>query len=213
MAEQAKLRVLGRPRSINVRKVLWTAAEAGLAVAHEPEWGLSRDLRDPEFLALNPHGLMPVLVHGDTVLWESNTICRYLAGIAGCGDLVPVDPAGRARIEKWMDWQVSDLNTAWRDAFLGLVRLTPGYVGDEAAIVRSVRQWNRLMLRLEARLGATGAYVAGDTFTLADVVLGLSVQRWLLTPIERPDTPALLAYRERLLGRPACVASISPDEP
>lgn len=207
------LRILGRPTSINVRKVLWTAAEAGLAFAHEPEWAAARDVRSAEFLALNPNGLVPVLICDEGVLWESNAICRYLAGRAARTDLLPVEPFARAEVEKWMDWQASELNGAWRAAFLGLVRRHPDYVGDEVAVARSAAQWNGLMLLLERRLEETGAYVAGAGFTLADVVLGLSLQRWLKTPIERPRTPALLAYRRRLKARPAAMVWIDPDVP
>lgn len=207
------LRILGRPTSINVRKVLWAAAECGLAFEHEPEWAASRDVRSAEFLALNPNGLVPVLVCDDGVLWESNAICRYLAGRAGRTDLLPAEPHPRAEVEKWMDWQASELNGAWRAAFLGLVRRHPDHVGDEVAIARSAAQWNGLMLLLERRLAETGACVAGAGFTLADVVLGLSLQRWLLTPIARPQTPALLAYRQRLQARPAARTWIDPDVP
>lgn len=207
------LRILGRPTSINVRKVLWTAAEAGLPFTHEPEWAASRDVKSAEFLALNPNGLIPVLVSDDGVLWESNTICRYLAAKAQRTDLLPAEPFARAEVEKWMDWQAGDLNGAWRAAFLGLVRRHPDYVGDAEAIARSAAQWSELMLLLERRLAATGAYVAVAGFTLADVVVGLSLQRWLLTPIARPPTPALLAYRARLQARPAAQAWIDPDVP
>lgn len=207
------LRILGRPSSINVRKVLWTAAEAGLAFTHEPEWAAERDVRSPEFLALNPNGLVPVLTCDEGVLWESNSICRYLAASAGRTDLLPDVPFARANVEKWMDWQVAELNAAWRPAFLGLVRRSPAFVDDLRAIEESARAWNRLMLLLERRLAQTGAYLAGDTFTLADVAIGLSLQRWLLTPIARPPTPALLAYRARLLARPAAMAWIEPDVP
>jgi glutathione S-transferase len=207
------LRVLGRPTSINVRKVLWAAAEAGLPFVHEPEWADSRDVKCAEFLALNPNGLVPVLVCDEGVLWESNAICRYLAGRAGRTDLLPAEPFARAAVEKWMDWQAAELNSAWRGAFLGLVRRHPDFVADEVAIARSAAQWNALMLLLERRLAETGAYVAGEGFTLADVVLGLSLQRWLLTPIARPATPALLDYRARLQARPAANAWIDPVVP
>lgn len=204
------LRVLGRTSSINVRKVLWTAAEAGVAIAHEDAWAGERPTSDPGFLTLNPNGLVPVLVTERGPLWESNTICRYLAGLAGRDDLLPREPFARAEVEKWMDWQASELNAAWRPAFMALVRGAPA-PADE--IERSVSAWNGLMLRLEQRIAETGAYAAGDRFTLADVVLGLSLQRWLLTPTPRPPTPALLAYRARLQARPAAQAWVSPDTP
>ncbi|HYF54473.1 MAG TPA: glutathione S-transferase N-terminal domain-containing protein [Salinarimonas sp.] len=205
--------VLGRTTSINVRKVLWTAAETGLAFAHEDRWALAWDVRSAEFLRLNPNGLVPVLLCQDGVLWESNTICRYLAAIAQPHELLPADPFPRAEVEMWMDWQATELNSAWRVAFLALVRHHPDHVHDKMGIARSVEQWNDLMGILERRLAETDAYVVGARFTLADVVVGLSLQRWLLTPIARPRTPALNAYRERLLARPAAKRWIDPTFP
>ena len=70
------MKLLGKSASINVRKVLWTCAELGLDVAREE----LPDLGSPEFRRLNPNAMVPVLIDGDFVLWESNSICRYLAG-------------------------------------------------------------------------------------------------------------------------------------
>jgi glutathione S-transferase len=202
------IRILGRATSINVRKALWAAAEAGVPFSHEDAWGGARSVRSPEFLALNPNGLVPVLVTGQGVLWESNTICRYLAGGT---ELLPDEPFARAQVEQWMDWQATELNTAWRPAFMALVRGSDEH--DAAAVRRSAEAWSALMLLLEERLAATDAYATGQRFTVADIVLGLSLQRWLLTPIDRPSTPALLAYRERLQGRPAAQGWIDPTVP
>ena len=205
------LKILGRTTSINVRKVLWTAAETELDFVLETEWAGVRPTSDVAFLALNPNGLVPVLVADEGVLWESNTICRYLAAIANRHDLLPISAFARAEVEKWMDWQAADLNAAWLPAFMALVRQRPPADGSD--VIRSVDKWNAMMLLLERRLMTTGAFVTGDNFTLADIGLGLAVQRWLLTPMARPDSPALLAYRERLQGRPAVRAWIAPDVP
>ena len=195
------IQVLGRSSSINVRKVLWTCAELGL----EPElieWGSpTLPLTSPEFLALNPGGLVPVLRDGALVLRESNTICRYLAAKHGRVDLLPAAPAERARVEQWMDWQATELNTAWRHAFMGLVRRHPDFQSPEL-VARSVQAWNRQMGLLEQALAGRGPYVLGEAFTLADVVLGLSTHRWWSTPMERPALPAVAAYYERLQRRP-----------
>jgi glutathione S-transferase len=191
------LQVLGRRSSINVRKVLWTCDELGLAHTRA-DWGLGfQSTQAPEFLALNPNALVPVINDDGFVLWESNTICRYLAGRQGRSDLLPADPRARARVEQWMDWQAGELNNAWRYAFMALSRKSPAHT-DAAAIAASGHNWNRHMQILDAQLDKTGAYVAGPAFTLADIGLGLSVHRWSMTPIERPALPAVAAYVERL---------------
>ncbi len=200
--KRSPLKLLGRVSSINVRKVLWTCDELGLEVERE-DWGTGfRPTSDPAFTALNPNALVPVLLDGDMVLWESNTICRYLAARERRHDLLPETPVDRAQVEQWMDWQSTELNDAWRYAFLALMRRSPEYT-DPAAIARSVVDWNRQMTILDRQLEKTGAWVAGPAFTLADIVVGLCLHRWKKTPIERPTLPAVEAWAARLAERAA----------
>jgi glutathione S-transferase len=187
------LQILGKASSINVRKVLWTCDEIGLPYERRDQ--------GPE-LALNPNSLVPVIVDGDFVLWEYHTILRYLIGRYGGAALLPQEPRRRAEVEQWIDWQATDLNFSWRYAFLALVRRDPDF-DDPRQIAASTTTWNRMMSILDARLAATQAFVAGADFTLADIPIGLSVNRWLMTPLERPVLPAVLAYYERLSSRPA----------
>lgn len=186
--------LLGKSTSINVRKVLWTCAEIG--VPYQLEQSSGADVGQ-----YNPNAMVPVVIDDGQVLWESNTICRYLAGKHGREDLLPAAPMARAQVEKWMDWQATELNTAWRYAFMALVRGSAAHT-DPAAIEASVKEWNRLMALLDAQLIATGAWVTGDSFTLADIVLGLSFNRWASTPMARPALPALDAWAARLGNRP-----------
>ena len=207
------MRILGKASSINVRKVLWTCAELGLSFERE-DWGSGfRPTQEPEFLALNPNAMVPVLVDGDVVLWESNTICRYLATRYGDGSasgLLPREASARAHVEQWMDWQATELNNAWRYAFMGLVRESSAHQ-DAGLIAASVDGWNRHMGILERQLEKSGAYVAGSRFTLADVVLGLSAHRWRMTPMERPDYPAITAWMACLDARPGANAWLPDD--
>ncbi|MGO4382275.1 glutathione S-transferase family protein [Pseudoduganella sp. RAF19] len=195
------LKILGKPTSINVRKVLWTLSEIGVAYERE-DWGDGfRSTQTPEFTALNPNAMVPVLVEGDFVLWESNTICRYLCGVHGRDDLLPRDPQARAMVEKWMDWQATDLNNAWRYAFMSVVRKNPAFQ-DPAQLAASVAAWNRNIGILEKHLEGGDTFVTGEQFTLADIVLGLSATRWLMAPIERQPAPAIDAWLDRMADRP-----------
>ena len=198
------VRLLGKASSINVRKVMWTCAELGVPFERE-DWGSGfRSTQEPAFLALNPNAMVPVLVDGEAVLWESNTICRYLAtryGDGSAASLLPRDALARAKVEQWMDWQATELNNAWRYAFMGLVRASAAHQ-DPDQIAASLAAWNRQMGLLERQLAASGDYVAGAAFSLADVVLGLSAHRWRKTPMDsRPDYPAIAAW----MGALGCV--------
>ena len=204
------LKILGRTTSINVRKVLWLCAELDLEFEQE-NWGTGfQSTQAPEFLALNPNALVPVLRDGDFVLWESNAICRYLAGRERRHDLLPDDPRSRGYVDQWMDWQATTLNGSWYYAFLALVRRNPDFT-DPAAIAASAANWNRQMTILDAVLERTGAYVAGPTFSLADIVIGLSTHRWRATPIAHANLPAVTAYYQRLLGREAYRRLATPE--
>jgi glutathione S-transferase len=187
------LTIIGKPTSINVRKVLWTCVELDLPVTRE-------DWRD-EHAALNPNRMVPVLADGDFTLWESNAICRYLCARQQNDALLPREARARAQVEQWMDWQATELNNAWRYAFMALVRQSTAHT-DAAQIAASSENWNRHVGILEARLAATRAYVAGEGFTLADIVIGLSLNRWTMTPMARPDYPHVAAYQARLAQQP-----------
>jgi len=194
------LEILGKASSINVRKVLWTCVELDLRFERQ-DWGTGfRSTQTPEFLALNPNGLVPVVRDGDFVVWESNSIIRYLCSRYNGAHLYPADPISRARIDQWMDWQATELNRSWSYAYFGLVRQSAAHqAADE--IAQSIANWTRYMGILNAQLQATGAFIAGKQFSLADIPVGLSVNRWFGTPFEHPDFPAVSAYFDRLAER------------
>ena len=194
------LKILGKSTSINVRKVLWTCHELGLDYSHEEYGGDFKSTQTAEFKALNPNSLVPVIIDDEFVLWESNTICRYLVAKEGRDDLLPQTPRERALVEQWMDWQLGDLNNAWRYAFMSLVRQSPQHQ-DPTLLASSIAEWNRLMEIVELQLQQKGKYILGDSFTLADVVIGMSVNRWVMTPITRPTLSAVFSYYERLHQR------------
>ncbi|MBX8576104.1 glutathione S-transferase family protein [Pseudomonas cichorii] len=195
------LRILGKASSINVRKVLWACAETNRPFEQE-DWGSGFRATDtPEFMALNPNAMVPVILEDDFVLWESNTIIRYLASAHQDDGFYPVQPKARARIDQWIDWQATDLNKSWTYAFMSLVRRSAEFQ-DRDALKASCNSWSRHMQILDRQLELTGAYVAGKSFTLADIPIGLSVNRWFETPLDHPDFPAVAAYYERLSERP-----------
>jgi glutathione S-transferase len=179
------LKVLGRVTSINVRKVLWALGELGAPYGRE-DWGLPlRDPHDPAYLAMNPNALVPTIVDGDFILWESHAIMRYLAEKDGRNTILPSDLRERAQAEQWLQWQSSELNPSWRYAVYGLLRKDEGF-DDPAEIAKSIKRWASRMQMLEDRIAATGAYAGGARFSIADISLGLSLHRWYAIPAELP---------------------------
>ncbi|QBR49903.1 glutathione S-transferase family protein [Erwinia sp. QL-Z3] len=194
------LKILGRASSINVRKVLWVCEELDIAFRRE-DWGDGfKSPQDAAFKNMNPNALIPVIQEGDFILWEANAIIRYLANAYGGGWLYPEDPRARAPVDQWIDWQATELNTSWRYAFMSLVRHSPAHQ-DPRLLAAASKGWSHTMGILNAQLERTGAYVAGKAFSLADIPVGLSVNRWYETPLDHPDFPAVRAYYERLTLR------------
>jgi glutathione S-transferase len=204
------LKVLGRVTSINVRKVLWALDELNLGYERE-DWGLP--IRDPkvrEFLRLNPNGQIPVFIENEFVLWESNAILLYLAEREGV--LLPQHLESRALALQWLTWQATELNPPWGYAVNALIRKTPGY-DDPAQIAQSMQQWSAKMAILEEQLSKGTPFVAGDEFTVADIVLGLSIHRWLCIPADKPVLTAVEGYYQRLLERPAGARWMTAETP
>jgi glutathione S-transferase len=195
------LKVWGRKNSANVQKVMWGIGELKLAHERIDIAGAFGRNREAAYLALNPNGLVPTLEDGDLVLWESNTILRYLAGLHGKGTLEPADPKARARAGQWMDWQLSVLGPAIHETFWGLVR-TPPEKRDLAAIEASKARTTAAIKILDAQLART-AYVAGDAFSMGDIPVGIFGYRFHALVPERPPLPHFERWYQALAARPA----------
>ena len=195
------LKILGRNNSSNVQKVMWCIGELGLKHERTDIGGPFGGNKDAKYLALNPMGLVPTMDDDGFVLWESNSIVRYLAAKHGMGTLCPADPKVRASAERWMDWQLSAMGPAITPVFLGLIR-TPPDKRDPAAIEAGRKRAAELFGMLDAHL--TGRkFVAGDSLTIGDIPLGIMAYRWFNFPIERPEHKYARAWYERLAQRPA----------
>lgn len=195
------LKVWGRKNSINVQKVLWCCEELGLEYERVDTGGQFGGTDEAEYRAMNPNALIPTLSDDGFTLWESNVIVRYLAARYGMGTLCPEDLQERADADRWMEWQITTVYYHLRPVFLALIR-TPPEERDEAALEasrgRAAEAWKLLDEHLSDR-----PYVTGGSFTMADIPLGVSVYRWYELQLERPETPNVRAYYERLCERPA----------
>jgi glutathione S-transferase len=200
------IRVWGRKNSINVQKVMWTVGELGLKHERIDAGGAFGRNKDSDYLKMNPNGLVPVLQDGDLTMWESNAIVRYLAARYSDGNLWTKDPAKRALSEQWMEWMITTINPAILPVFWGLIR-TPPEQRDMAAI-EAARVKSAELLKIFDDHMAGRTFVAGDTLTLGDIPMGVFVKRWYALPIERPNTPNVAAYYERLKKRPAFVEHV-----
>ena len=201
------LKILGRKTSSNVQKVLWCCGEIGLPFEREDVGGEFGRNKTPEYLALNPNGLIPTIDDDGFILWESNACVRYLAAKYGKGQLLPSDAQLAASAGRWMDWQLSTLNTPIGTLFRAMLKKPKDDIPApelEEAAKRGGEAWKML----DAQLAKT-PFVAGKDLSVGDIALGNAIHRWYKFPIERPQLPHLQAWYERLCTRPAYQTHIS----
>jgi glutathione S-transferase len=193
--------VWGNADSINVQKVLWTCEELALDY-HRIDAGRHFGVvGTPAFRELNPNGLVPTIADDGYVVWESNTIVRYLAGRYAQNGLLPGDPRARADAERWMDWTNSTLWPALLPLFRAFMR-TLAHERDPARIEEQRVAALAVMRILDAHLAGRD-YVGGAAFTVGDIAAGCAAWRWFALPIEREDLPHLERWFARLAGRTA----------
>lgn len=196
------LKIWGRKNSSNVRKALWCAEELGLTYETQDAGGAFGVVDTPEYRAMNPNGRIPVIEDDGFVLWESNTIVRYLAARHAAGsNWSPSDVQARASAEKWMDWTTSSFAEPFRQVFWGVLR-TPADQQDWVAINAAQKICEQLLSMVDQAL-AQKPYLSGDEIGVGDIPLGSFIYAWFEMPIERAPMPHLQAWYARLKQRPA----------
>src|ERR1700733_8792330 len=190
-SDQGNLKIWGRANSVNVQKVLWCLSELDLAYERiDAGMAFGRN-REPDYLAMNPNGRVPTLLDGDFVLWESNSIMRYLVlAYRQQSPLYPQAPKRRAGVDRWLDWTLSTVQPVDRPVFWALVR-TPVEQRDMVAIQKDAdaeaEQWRIADAYLKTR-----RFMTGDEFTLADIALGADARRWFgVEGTPKPTLPHL----------------------
>lgn len=194
------LKVLGRGTSGNVQKVIWLLEELGSPYNREDYGRQFNNTQTEAYLGLNPCGKVPTLVDGDVVVWESNTILRYLCSkLAGGAALYPSDPAARSQVERWMDWQLASLNAP----YLGVFKESKKKEEERAAgFGADVKELSAQLEILEK--GTAGRpWLAGANFSIADICLGPIIDRALAFPVTLPAIPGVRAWRDKLVARDA----------
>lgn len=200
------IEVWGRRNAYNVQKVLWTLAELQLEYVHHELGSLPGELDTPEFLALNPHARIPVLREDEAIVWESNSIIRYLGARYSYDQLWPQDPFQRSRAERWMDWELTKLQPDFIALFWGYYR-TPPQARDQdrigTAMMNCAAHFRQLDRQLEQQ-----AFLAGDSFTMADIPCAVSLYRYFEMGLDVEQPVHVMQWYRRLVQRSAFKATV-----
>lgn len=155
---------------------MWLLGELGLEHERIDAGGRFGGLDTPAFGALNPNRKVPVLKDGDLVLWESQTILRYLAARYGTGTFWPEDPGERALVDRWTDWAATALQPAFMDVFWGYFR-TPPEQRDWALINDGLARTARLFTLMDEVLSRQ-PWLSGERLTMGDIPAACTLCRW-----------------------------------
>jgi glutathione S-transferase len=195
-------KLLGRQTSGNVQKVLFMLEELGASYKREDYGRQFENTQTAEYKALNPTSKVPTLVDGDTVIWESNTILRYLAAFGG-EQLNGATPAEKTEVERWMDFLLAAINPGYLAAFKG-AKLTPE---------EQTAEYKEQVKDLLAQLKIVDGHLAGKDFlalgklTLADIACAPILKRCVDFKIDRPSMPNLERWVAAIAARPAFKAA------
>ena len=208
---KSAIKIWGRLSSSNVQAVLWCLAELNLPFERINAGYIHGVVDSPEYLAMNPNGLVPTLTDGDEPpLFETGAILRYLAGQYAPESFWPTDAVQRAQTDKWTEW--AKINIALKfiaPVFWLVVRTAPSRQNPET-IAANLKILEKYLRIADDRLG-TQQYLAGSDFTLADIQMGHCLYRYYDIAIERPDLPNLRRYFDRLSSRPAYQKYVKAD--
>ncbi|MDR5899251.1 glutathione S-transferase family protein [Halomonas vilamensis] len=194
------------PNSRSLR-VAWTLEELGLDYQCQHVALDQGEGQAAAHLARHPDGKVPVLEDGDVTLFESAPICRYLAERYGNGALLPADIAGRAAVDQWLSFIITEVEQPlWTQAkhkfALSQDKRVP------AVIPTAAWEFQRALAALERRHNGQETLV-GETFTLADIFLTQTLG-WAVKMKNRlPE--ALATYREHHAKRPAMARAIARE--
>jgi glutathione S-transferase len=153
-------------------------------------------MKSPEYLAINPMGKVPALMHGDTLVTESAAICAYLADAFPEAGLAPPHVSRlRGPYYRWLFFTAGPVEAAITDKALG-VTIRPEHVRMVGYGTRE-----QALAALEDRLERS-EYIAGDRFTAADVYVGSHIGFGMMfNTIDK--RPAFERYWELVSARPA----------
>ena len=192
------IKLLGRNTSGNVQKVIFLLEELGVPYEREDYGRQFGNTATPAYKALNPNAKVPTLVDGEVVIWESNTILRYLAALHR-PELAGGSPAEKTQVERWMDWLLASVNTPYvavfKDAKLPEAERAPTFAA-------SAKDLGEQLAIAEGHMAGKEWFALGR-LTLADIAMGPVLKRCLGFPIERAKTPSLDAWLARLNAMPS----------
>jgi glutathione S-transferase len=167
--------------------------------------GFGTTMKSAKYLSVNPMGKVPAILHGETVVTEGAAICAYLADAFPKAGLAP--PHGdrrRGPYYRWMFFGAGPVEAAVTNKALGFV------LPEGRERMAGYGTFSDVLSALEGAV-STNEYVAGDTFTAADVYVGAQIASGMMFGVLE-KRPAFESYVARIMARPAAIRAKKLDD-
>lgn len=205
------IKVWGRVSSSNVQAVMWCLAELDLDYSRLDAGFTYGVVNTAEYRAINPNGKVPTLQDGtNKPIWESGAILRYLAHRYGNDPFWPSDPSARVHVDQWAEWAKINVALEFTSPIFWQVVRTPSSRRNQSAIEAAVASLSKNLAIAEAQL-ESNQYLAGDSFTLADIQFAHCLYRYFDIDIDRESMPNLERYYALIEKRAAFQKHVQVD--
>lgn len=204
------MKLLGRADSLNVRKVLWAIDEMGIDIPREDYGGSFGKTDSPEYRQWNPPALVPTLIDGETAVWESNTIIRYLGSKNPDNGFFGHSPAAAASASQWMDWQLGTLNPLLQTIF---AQSRLGDKRDQKVLDENQRAVEKHFNTVLTNSLTEKDFILGARVTAADICLGVMLHRYVSLLGTNSLQARVKQYHEKLAERPGFKTRVAIGKP
>jgi glutathione S-transferase len=190
------------PVTVNCRKVLAGFELMGTQFEQEKVDYFGGGHKKPEYLAINPNAMLPALVDGDFVVWESNAILQYVADKSGASSVYPKDLKTRTDISRWHLWEANQwFPSCYAYLVENVVKPILGAQPDTAVLAAQEPKFHQLAAILDQRL-ANQPWLCGQGVTIADIAVAAPMHLYRFQKLPLEPHPNLRRWMGQLEALP-----------
>ena len=199
------MKLYGHPFSNAARRVQMLCEECGIPYTYQMVDLTKGEQYQPEYLAMNPNGKVPVIDDDGVVVWESQAIMRYLADKHKAHAWYPSEPRARIQVEQWLDWNQTRLGTE-----CGKIMYHTFFAGDQSKpeVIEDGKKWLAKILPVMDGVLTKSKYLCGDKPTLADLAATTNIAYLEMCKVDLGPYPAVSKWYGVMKARPSFTKTV-----
>ncbi len=199
------MKLYGHPWSNAARRVQMLCEELGIAYTYETVALMDGQQYTPEYQKMNPNSKVPVVDDDGFMLWESQTIMRYLADKHKAHTWYPADLKARAQVEQWLDWNQTRLGPE-----AAKIMFNTHFAGDNRneQSIEDAKKWLLKILPVLNSVLETRAHLCGEQITLADLAIATNIAYLEACQYDFSAYPAIQPWYQAIKARPSFAKTV-----